>query len=431
MPAILPDLSIDRLGPCDHPSPVRSRRFVADSERILYSTSLDEVRLAFERGLVPSSFEAAGPRERIFFDPARTRAAIVTCGGLCPGLNDVIRALTIGLWHNYGVREILGLRYGYQGLVQRLGHEPVRLDPEVVDDIHQHGGTVLGSSREAQDVAEMVDFLDRYGIDILFTVGGDGTQHGAMAIADEVRRRGLRVAVVGIPKTIDNDIELIDQCFGFETAVAVSRQVLQAAHAEARGALDGIGLVKLMGRDSGFIVTHSALANSEVDVALIPEVPFDPDKLLAFLGERLARRKHAVVVVAEGAGQDLVPDAGDRPADSGPNRRLKDVGLWLKSLFERRFPEMGLHPSVKYFDPAYVIRSLPATADDSVFCLHLAQHAVHAAMAGRTSMLLGRFNGRFTHVPIRAAVGRRRKVDPDGLLWQSVSHAIGQPLSFC
>lgn len=426
---------IATLGPCGVESPVRGHSFVEDSDRILYDCDEKSVCAALQKGETPPSFEAAGPRRWVYFEPTETKAGIVTCGGLCPGLNDVIRALTMSLYYQYGVRSIFGFRYGYRGLTRRYPDAPIKLDPEVVSDIHQTGGTMLGSSRGPQPPEEMVDYLQSEGINILFTVGGDGTQRGALAIAQEAHRRGFRLSVVGVPKTIDNDIACIERTFGFVSAVDEARDAIRSAHAESKGAPYGIGLVKLMGRHSGYISAYATLANSEVNLCLVPEVPFrlqGPGSVLSFLHSRLERRRHAVVVVAEGAGQEYLQDSSDDSSatDKSGNVKLKDIGLFLRQQFEDHFSKTDMEVSVKYIDPSYTIRSIPSRADDSVFCLQLAQNAVHAAMAGKTGVMVGLWNGRFTHVPIELAVGRRKMIDPDGALWHSVAHATGQPIRF-
>ena len=330
------------------------------------------------------------------------------------------------LWYRYGVQRIEGLRYGYEGLAETSGHDPLVLTPETVADIHKDGGTILGSSRGPQDVGAMADFLAARGINILFTVGGDGTQRGALALSAELRRRGLDVAVVGIPKTIDNDICFTERTFGFETAVAMSRPPITGAHMEAKGVRNGVGLVKLMGRESGFVAAHAALASSDVNLVLVPEVPFSLERLLAFLEVRLEEKSHAVIVAAEGAGQNLVSREG---ADASGNPALGDVGVFLRSAILAHFHEAGTPCSVKYIDPSYTIRSAPANADDSVFCFRLAENAVHAAMAGRTEMVVSLWNGHFVHVPMRKAVETRKNLDPAGSLWQSVLENTGQPAS--
>jgi len=413
--------AVRTLGKAHIQSPLDCAYFVDDGDGVLVNAtvSADSPDLAGRPAL-----ERAGPRRKIFFEPSHTRAAMVTCGGLCPGLNDVIRALTMVLWYRYGVTDILGLRYGYQGLSPSHGHEPVVLTPEAVEDIHQRGGTILGTSRGHQDVGEMVDFLEQQGIRLLFTIGGDGTQRAAMAIADEIQRRQGDVAVVGLPKTIDNDISFTERTFGFETAVAMSRAPIDSAHMEAKGVKNGIGLVKLMGRESGFVAAYATLASSDVNLVLVPECPFSLEKLMVFLEQRLARKAHAVLVVAEGAGQDLVSAEG---TDASGNRNLGDIGPLLKQAITEHFARTGIPAAVKYIDPSYTIRSAAASADDSVYCFRLAENAVHAAMAGRTAMVVGLWNCHFVHVPMHKAAGTRKKIDPAGALWQSVLDNTGQP----
>jgi 6-phosphofructokinase 1 len=369
--------------------------------------------------------EAAGPRERIFFDPARIACGIVTCGGLCPGLNDVIRAIVMSLHHHYGVRTVYGFRFGYEGLVRSRGHEPVSLTPEVVNRIHHVGGSMLGSSRGPQDPAEMVPTLEELNVRILFAIGGDGTLRGAQKIAEEAARRGLEVAVVGVPKTIDNDILFVQKTFGFETAVGEARRATYAAHAEAEAARNGVGLVKLMGRDSGFIAAYSALVDSHVNYCLVPEVPFTLERFLPELQRRIERRGHAVVVVAEGAGQELVRPAESR--DASGNARYGDIGALLRDAIREHFARTGLELNLKYIDPSYTIRSVPAGPHDSAFCLLLGHNAVHAGMSGRTNLVVGFWNHQFTHVPIPLAVLHRKTMEPDGALWSSVLASTGQP----
>jgi 6-phosphofructokinase 1 len=419
------DFNVATLGPGTVRSPMRERAFVRAGDRVLFPDDWGEIQGFAARGEEPPAFEMAGPRETIFFEPAGLRAGIVTCGGLCPGLNDVVRALVLGLDQHYGVRTVLGFRYGYEGLSARHGHAPLPLTRQAVDRIHEAGGTVLGSSRGSQDVSEMVDTLERLQIGLLFPIGGDGTLRGAHAIAAEAQRRGARMAVVGVPKTIDNDIACIQTSFGFETAVAEARRATQAAHAEATGARNGIGLVKLMGRDSGFIAGYATLADPGVDFCLIPEVPFPLDGFLGALEERVLREGHAVVVAAEGAGQHLMEAEQER--DASGNRRYADVGVFLKERIQAHFAKAGREVNLKYIDPSYMIRSLPANARDAAFCQLLGHSAVHAGMAGRTDMVVGHWRNAFTHVPIPLAVSSRKKVDTNGFLWNAVLAATGQP----
>jgi 6-phosphofructokinase 1 len=419
------NFDVSRLGEGHISSPLQGTYFVKDDERVLLPSDLNEVKEYLEEGKPVPSFEKAGPRERIYFDPSQLRCGIVTCGGLCPGLNSVIRAITLSLYKNYGVRTVYGFPYGYEGLADRYGHKPVELTPTVVDRIHEQGGTILGSSRGNQDIGEMVDTLERMNIGILFTIGGDGTLRGAGAISEEIERRRLKIAVIGIPKTIDNDISFIQRSFGFATAVSEAGRSITSAHVEALGARNGIGLVKLMGRDSGFIATYAALAYSDVNFCLIPEVPFTLESFLKALKERLEKRRHAVIVVAEGAGQDIMEKTGER--DASGNIRFQDIGIFLRDRINAYFRRTGTEFSLKYIDPSYTIRSVPAEANDSAFCLLLGQNAVHAGLAGRTDMVVGFWANEFTHVPIPMATLKRKKVDPEGWIWNSVLTSTGQP----
>jgi len=418
------DLTIARLGQCHVPSPMSGVRFTRDDERVLYHASFEDMKPWLDEGEDPPAMEVAGPRERLFFDPKTLACGIVTCGGICPGLNDVIRALVLSLHHHYGVRKVYGFRFGYEGLVRRYGHEPLELTPDAVNRIHEIGGSVLGSSRGPQDPAEMLQTLEDLKIGILFAIGGDGTLRGAQAISDEATRRGLRIGIIGIPKTIDNDVSFVQRTFGFETAVTEARRATYAANTEAEAARNGIGLVKLMGRDSGFIAAYSVLVDSQVNFCLVPEVPFTLERLLSELKQRIERRGHAVVVVAEGAGQDLMARADER--DSSGNVKHGDVGVFLRDAIREHFRQIGMEISLKYIDPSYTIRSVPATPHDSAFCLLLGHSAVHAGMSGRTNMVVSFWNHQFTHVPIPLAVSQRKKVDPKGALWNSVLASTGQ-----
>lgn len=419
------DLEIEKLGECKIPSPVTVGRFTRDNENVLFKVTLPDVESYLSSGKRPPAFEQAGPREKIYFDPSKLKCGIVTCGGLCPGVNDVIRSIVLSLHHHYGVKTVFGFLYGYEGLTYRYGHTPLELTPRRVARIHEQGGSILGSSRGPQDVSEMVDTLERMNIGVLFTIGGDGTLKGAKAISEEVKKRGLKISVIGIPKTIDNDISYVQKSFGFETAVSEAKRAIYSAHSEALCSRNGIGLVKLMGRESGFIASYATLACNDVNFCLIPESPFTMEAFLEALKARLQRRGHAVVVVAEGAGQDILKDTGER--DASGNIRFKDIGLFLRDKIITYFKESAMQIGLKYIDPSYMIRSVPANASDAAFALLLGQNAVHAAMTGRTNMVVATWMNRYTHVPIALAVSKRKKIDPDGWMWSSILTATGQP----
>ncbi len=433
------DFAIPTLGTPKIPSPIpyshvkgdEIANYGNDEERVLYDVDIPNAEAAAEKdhGLL----EKAGPRQKIFFAPGHVHAGIVTCGGLCPGMNDVLRAVTRCLWYRYHVRRITGIPWGFQGLLPETAAPTIELDNDIVDDIHKIGGTVLGSSRGGGERTEdLVDSIERLNLNILFTIGGDGTQKGALAIAREIKRRGLKIAVMGIPKTIDNDFSFIERSFGFETAVSEAARVVAAAHTEAKSAVNGIGLVKLMGRESGFIAAHTALASHESNFVLIPEVPFELEGekgLFNLLEKRLEKRQHAVIIVAEGAGQDLLPQ--NEQTDASGNRKLGDIGVFLKKVISEHMERRGIPFSLKYIDPSYIIRSAVAVPTDSVYCSRLGNAAVHAAMAGKTESIVGLVNGHFVHIPMEVAVSERKKVDPEGNLWRDVLESTHQPVRIC
>jgi 6-phosphofructokinase 1 len=429
------DTTIPTLGTPQIPSPIQrgekgalSRSFVSDTDKVLLDVKLNNLIKMVEKGKDFPAFELAGPRKKIYFDPSKLRCALVTCGGLCPGLNDIIRAIVLELFYGYGVRNIYGFKYGLQGFIPKYGHDIVDLKLETVAKIHEMGGSILGSSRGPQPIDKIVDSLERMNIGILFMVGGDGTLMAATKIADIITKRGLKISIVGIPKTIDNDIHLVSRSFGFDTAVDVATQAIKGAHNESAGYPNGIGLTKLMGRHSGFIAATAALAQQDVNFVLIPEVNFDlegPNGLFAALEKRLNLRGHAVIVAAEGAGQKFFDDKANEQDESG-NIRLKDIGLFLKEAILSYFNSKNINISLKYIDPSYMIRSLPANANDNVFCSFLGRDAVHAGMAGKTKLLIGHWNNNFVHLPMNASAGKRKKVNPKGKLWLSVLGATGQ-----
>jgi len=421
------ELTVPVLGPATVESPLhaKGRRFRDPALRVRYQAR-EGVPGLLGDGL---TFEKAGPRERIFFDPAETTAAFVTCGGLAPGLNNTIRSGFYELIHNYGVRRVLGIRQGYRGLDPAEELEPIELTPHFVDDINDQGGTVLGTSRGGRDAADMVDYLEAHDIDILFCIGGDGTQRGAHAIEEEVRTRGGRRSIVGIPKTIDNDVPYVYTSFGYATALEQATQVLRGAHVEAKSNPNGIGLVKLMGRDAGFITAGAAVAAQEANFVLVPEIPFPLEGeggFLDVLEKRMAAREHAVVVVSEGAGQHLF-ESGDATTDASGNPRYRDIGLLLMDRIRAHFREREIEVNVKYFDPSYAIRSVPPGAFDRILTDRMARNAVHAAMAGKTDVMVGSWNQATIWVPISAAVAERKRMSPDSDLWNAVLATTGQP----
>ena len=431
------DFTIENLGECKIKSPIElstvvgngTANYVKDSSFVrtavnVYDTSkndpLDSSNL----------MQKAGPREYIYFSPDEVKAGICTCGGLCPGLNDVIRAVVRCLWNRYGVRDIRGFQFGYKGFFKDENYETIPLNPENVDEIHKIGGSYLGTSRGGgMRTKDIVDTLQEKGINMLFVIGGDGTQHGALAISEEVEKRGYKCSVIGIPKTVDNDFLFIDPSFGFETAVQQAKDAVASIHMEARSQINGIGLVKLMGRESGFIATAAALASHECNFCLIPEVPFEmegPNGFLSHLEKRLEKRHHAVIIVAEGAGQELLTKTNQ--TDASGNIKLADIGVFLRDQINAYFKKKNIEINLKYIDPGYQIRAAVTTASDSIYCERLGNNAVHAAMAGKTKMVVGLVHEKFVHIPINMVIASRNVVDPEGALWRDTLDATSQPI---
>ena len=431
------DFTIENLGECKIKSPIElstvvgngTANYVQDSSFVrtavnVYDTSkndpLDSSNL----------MQKAGPREYIYFSPNEVKAGICTCGGLCPGLNDVIRAVVRCLWNRYGVRDIQGFQFGYKGFFRDENYPTIPLNPENVDEIHKIGGSYLGTSRGGgMRTKDIVDTLQEKGINMLFVIGGDGTQHGALAISEEVEKRGYKCSVIGIPKTVDNDFLFIDRSFGFETAVQQAKDAVASIHMEARSQINGIGLVKLMGRESGFIATAAALASHECNFCLIPEVPFEmegPNGFLSHLEKRLEKRHHAVIIVAEGAGQELLTKTNQ--TDASGNIKLADIGVFLRDQINAYFKKKNIEINLKYIDPGYQIRAAVTTASDSIYCERLGNNAVHAAMAGKTKMVVGLVHEKFVHIPINMVIASRNVVDPEGALWRDTLDATSQPI---
>ncbi|MCX5850208.1 MAG: ATP-dependent 6-phosphofructokinase [Deltaproteobacteria bacterium] len=424
------DFFIENLGKRLIKSPINISNFTKDKKRLLFNSYSDDYLSLIDKKGQPLSVELAGPRDKIFFNPLQTKAAIVTCGGLCPGINDVIRSITTALFYNYNVKNIVGVKYGLRGLNSVYGHKLMKLSPETVKDITSIGGSILSTSRGPQDTAVIVNSLARLNINILFCIGGDGSIRAAEEITAEVNKRNLKIAIVCIPKTIDNDLNLIQKSFGFDTAIEKAAEAIKSAHVEAKGAFNGIGLIKIMGRHSGHIAAHAALAQNDTNFVLIPEVPFDlkgENGFLTILKNRMKSRGHAVILVAEGAGQHLLRKK-NLPMEKDPsgNIRLLDIGLFLKNSIEEYFKELNMEINLKYIEPSYLIRSVPANASDGIYCNSLGQYAVHAGMAGKTGLLVALMKDEYVHLPLNT-VSSNRKIDPQDDIWLRVLETTGQP----
>ncbi|MGM0441583.1 MAG: ATP-dependent 6-phosphofructokinase [Elusimicrobiota bacterium] len=429
------NITIRKKGPSTIDSPLKNRariQFVSDEDSVVSRLHKKNLNSKLKSGEL-EFFELAGPRKKIYYNPKNLKCGIVSCGGLCPGINDVIRELVVGLDNGYGIKDVEGFRYGYRGLARADDIPPLKLSAGLVDSIHRDGGTILSSSRGPQDTEEMVNTLIERNIKVLFTIGGDGTMNGAHRIAGLIEKKGLDISVIGIPKTIDNDIRFVKNSFGFETSVQEAADIIDSAHTEAKGAPNCIGLVKVMGRTSGFIAAHTALANRNVNYCIIPELPFKmtgPGGFLEVLKNRIEKKDHAVIIVAEGAGQELMlKNQKNVKKDKSGNKKLRDIGRYLSGAIKRFFKQENTEINIKYFDPSYIIRSVPANATDSLYCVQLAQNAVHAALSGRTDMLVSKWNDHYVHVPMSDVIHGRKEVKSGGRLWRTVMEATGQPYS--
>ncbi len=430
-------MNIKTLGSCKFTSPFtysvcnedEDIGFINDDKMVLSVVDKESIKKACLESQDIQAFQKAGPREKLYFEPGNTVCAIVTCGGLCPGLNAVIRHLVTMNYYRYSNKKILGIRFGYNGLSMKSKIEPFEMTPDSVREIVDEGGTILGSSRGAPEVPEMVDRLVELGVNVLYVIGGDGTQKGALKIIQEIEKRALKIGVIGIPKTIDNDIEIIDKSFGFETAFSKACEAINAGAIEAKASLNGVSIIKLMGRDSGFIAANATLAAGQVNLCLVPEIDFDIDGdsgICAYVQKRLEKRGYCVVVVAEGAGQRYFENQ-EVKLDASGNKKLDDIGLFLKEQIKSYLDKNGIKSSIKYIDPSYIIRSCPPTPNDMIFCSQMAQMAVHAAMAGKTGMVVGLVHNHYVHIPMELATQQRKRIDFHSQLWHSLLEATGQP----
>eukprot|EP01062_Namystynia_karyoxenos_P014156 TRINITY_DN150_c0_g3_i1.p1 TRINITY_DN150_c0_g3~~TRINITY_DN150_c0_g3_i1.p1 ORF type:complete len:608 (+),score=175.83 TRINITY_DN150_c0_g3_i1:110-1825(+) len=374
------------------------------------------------RGL-SGGFVRAGATRKIWWDPKSVRAGIVTCGGLCPGLNSIVREVTRCLRHCYGVDSVTGFRSGYNGMRKPDEYPPIRLTTETCRDIHQKGGSLIEAGRGGFNPDALCDTLHSHGINLLFVVGGDGTQWAADVLVQAAQERNLPVSVVGIPKSIDNDVCFFDRTFGFETAVQAGCVVIRHGHVEASSCHNGVAVVKLMGRDAGFVARNAALASTLADAVLIPEVDWKLQDLLDHVVATLRRKHHMVIVVAEGAGQEHVATG---KLDSTGHTVYGDIGKFLVDKINSHL-KGSIGGRCFYIDPSYIIRSGPAEPNDHMYCARMAYESVHAAMRGYTGVCVGSVNGFMVMVPMKYIAGARRMVKPTSSIWQACVQSAKMP----
>uniref|UniRef100_A0A7S1RYX3 Phosphofructokinase domain-containing protein n=1 Tax=Alexandrium catenella TaxID=2925 RepID=A0A7S1RYX3_ALECA len=362
--------------------------------------------------------------KEIWWDPSEVRAAVVTCGGLCPGLNSIIREVTNTLWHQYDVRHIYGIQAGYNGLSNPEKHKPIQLSPDKVRDIHMKGGSILKAGRGGFNPEQICDRLERLGINMVFTVGGDGTQHASHLLYEEAKRRNLDISIVGLPKSIDNDILFFDKTFGFDSAVSTAADIMRNGWVEATSCDKGVGIVKLMGRDAGFVAMHAALASTIVDLVMIPEVNVKLEDVIEHIDSTLARKNFMLIAIAEGAGQEFVA-TGEK--DATGHTKYGDIGTFLRDEINAHLKKSGGRSF--YIDPSYIIRSCPIRPNDHIYCSRLARDAVHCAMRGYTGVCVGPIHNIIVIMPSELIASGKRRVKLTSSAWQSCVQSCNMPLS--
>ena len=407
----LPSLEVTNLGDCLFDN------IYASPEPFVNGMKLKLSSLVVNNELIGhEEVELAGPSEKIFYNPFDCKVGIITCGGLCPGLNNVIRALVLNLYNRYNVHQIFGLRWGFEGLNPELSNV-IKLTPTIVNDIHQKGGSILGSSRGEQQIEVMAQFLINNNFNILFTLGGDGTLKASSKLNEELRRRNVPITVVGIPKTVDNDICYTDNTFGFNTAVELAQQAINSIHNEAKSAKNGIGIVRLMGRDAGFIALYASISNGDVNMVLLPEMSISIETICEFVKKRLLLKGHIVIVLAEGALQDQKPKDIELRKDKSGNIIHWNCLDYLKERIKEYLEDNGFNNhTIKSVDPSYMIRSAPCNATDAHYCMTLANAAVHVAMAGKTGVVICHHHNNYVSIPMNRAIHFIKRVNPNGPL---------------
>jgi len=400
------------------------RHFVNPDELVMGHIITNDSKQAARDSETANGCFRANATRHIYWDPKDVRAAIVTCGGLCPGLNSVVRELTDCLYNEYGVKDILGMRGGYHGLSNPEELTPMYLTPKIVNEIHMKGGSVLMAGRGGNDCIRIVDKLKERDINMLFVVGGDGTQSGAHALFLEARKRKMPISIVGVPKSIDNDVMYFDKTFGFESAVAEAVSVIRGSFVEATSANRAVSIVKLMGRDAGFVSMYAAVASNLVDLCLIPEVDVKLQDVLAYVDKVLAQKGYMVVAVAEGAGQNFVESEGVDPTG---HTKYGDVGVFLRDAINEHLKRSDDGGRSFYFDPSYMIRAVPANPIDHIFCSRLSRDAVHTAMRGYTGVCVGPIHNIIIIMPMNNIASRQKTVNVHRNMWQVCVHQSGMP----
>jgi 6-phosphofructokinase 1 len=447
------------------------------------------------------TFAEAGPRNMLRFPGHHKKllkVGVLVSGGIAPGINAVISGIVQRhvLYHTPQITDlrvpgktprsytlqVFGFRNGFAGLL--AGDDvTVLYDSDSPDEklrahlrrIANRGGSEIGTSRyddllstadpdkREKDLDQVAENLANRHFDILYVIGGDGSMRAAHATWKRSRDNGKSLSVIGVPKTMDNDILWVWQSFGFLSAVEKAREALQQLHTEATSN-PRLCVVQLFGSDSGFVVSHAALASGVCDAALIPEVPFTMKKLADYITERLSKRfrpgaggqsPYGMIVMAETAvPQDAEDYLSDPEVDLDENEKaaiqafvskgcrvhgqtpdeLRTGGLKVVSrVLQKRIREMKVDDAywadfrVFTNEPRHLLRAIPPSASDVAFGQRLGVLAVDNAMAGYTDFMISQWMTEYVLVPLDLVVLGRKRVPPNGIFWKSVVASTGQP----
>jgi len=409
-----------------HLNPMATTRphmnFLNPNEKVLGTILMNDSKAALRSHALDGGAIRGNACKHIWWEPKKVKAALITAGGLCPGLNSIIQGVTNCLWRDYGVRQIVGITAGYNGLSDPAKHPSMLLTPELVEDIHMRGGSILKAGRGGFNAAKICETLRAGGYTHLFVIGGDGTQYAGHLLYVEARKQKLPISVVGVPKSIDNDVLFVDRTFGFDSAVEAAAGVIRNGWVEATSCPNAVGIVKLMGRDAGFVAAHAALASNLVDLVLVPEVEVEMEDVLQFVDATLAHKGHMVVVVAEGAGQAHVA-TGQK--DASGHTVYGDVGVYLRDTLNKHLKPKG--GRTFYIDPSYIIRSVPPTPNDHIYCARLANNAVHTAMRGYTGVCVGAIHNIIVILKSKLIASGKKQLKIKSSTWQSCVQVCSMP----
>ena len=438
---------VELLGPLTVPNPASEESvglYRTPEARKTVTADMDVIAQFQARAQPVPAFLEAGPRRMLFHEPQSVRAVVVTSGGLAPGLNCVVHGIVTRHWNTYGVNAarrggIFGIYDGFVGLYNKpLDKTPASLRPEITEPWLDRGGSMLGARRfHEQELGELADQITANlalnDINILYVIGGDGSLKVAHEIAQRAKARNI--SVVGIPKTMDNDVLWVWQSFGFNTAVQKAAEVVNTMHAEAESTRR-VGLIELFGAESGFVAANATLASGHVDLVLVPEIflALCPqqceallDRFIEYLSQtvRSKERAHAIVVLAEGVGElfkQRQVKLGGQPVSG------KNFAGELRDFLQGGLKDpLGRVVDVFVNQPRHNIRAVPANAYDQIYCARLGALAVDNALAGYTDVMVSQWLTEYVLVPLELVALGKKSIPPGGMFWKQVVSSTGQP----